>query len=307
MPTHNHIPSHPSAYETTPSTSAKGGFLLDMDGVIYKGSELIPGADEFIRQLLANDIPFMFLTNNSQRSQLDVVTKLRRMGITASEAHVFTCAMATAHFLREQKQHATAFVIGEGGLLSALHDCDIAIVDHTPDYVVIGEGRNLSFEQLEQATRMVMSGAKLIATNLDPNCPTSLGLRPGAGAIVRAIEAATGRQALGLGKPSPVMMRMACRQLGLQPQAITMIGDTMDTDILGGVQMGFTTILVLSGGTRAEDLDHFAYLPDIVAPSLQALIPMLQPSGRVVLDSTSPPPDSRRDLTPVWDSPALSR
>jgi NagD protein len=280
--------------------SMKSGFLLDMDGVIYRGSELIPGSEAFVGKLLELQIPFMFLTNNSQRSQLDVVTKLQRMGIVVDTHHIFTCAMATAHFLSEQKAHCTAFVIGEGGLLSALHDCGVAIVDQSPDYVVVGEGRHISFEQLEQATRMVMAGAKLIATNLDPSCPTAHGLRPGAGAIVRTIEAATGRSALGLGKPSPIMMRMASRQLGLPPEKISMIGDTMETDILGGVQMGFRTILVLSGGTSAEDLDKFAYLPDLVTSSLSALLPLLVDDGSLALDVLDQPQQNRRELAPVW-------
>ncbi len=274
------------------------GFLLDMDGVIYKGSQLVEGADKFISTLLEHEIPFLFLTNNSQRSQLDVVIKLRRMGISVTDRHVFTCAMATAHFLREQNENATAYVIGEGGLLSALHDCGIGIVDHSPDYVVVGEGRSLTFENLEQATRFVANGAKLIATNMDPNCPTNNGLRPGAGAIVRAIESATGKLAFGLGKPSPVMMRMAANVLGLQSSRIVMVGDTMETDILGGVQMGFKTVLVLSGGTQAEHLDNFSYLPDLVASSITALIPVVEQdltTCGMQLGSSS-----RKELAPVW-------
>jgi NagD protein len=273
------------------------GFLLDMDGVIYRGSELIPGADRFIAALQHHDIPFLFLTNNSQRSQLDVATKLRRMGITVDPTHVFTCALATARFLQEQMPHPTAFVIGEGGLLAALHDCGVAIVDHTPDYVIVGEGRSMNFEQIEHATRMVLAGAKLIATNLDPNCPTAQGMRPGAGAIVRMIEAATGRTALGLGKPSPVMMRMARKELGLRTAGITMVGDTMETDIIGGVQMGYRTILVLSGGTDAEDIKKFAFVPDLVVPSVATIADILQPDGSLRLDE--PPAPARPVIAPA--------
>src|ERR1043165_5987455 len=286
---------------TMPTTS---GFLLDMDGVVYRGSELIPGARRFIERLHNDSIPFMFLTNNSQRTRLDMATKLRRLGIAVSEEQVFTCAMATAHFLREQKRNATAYVIGEGGLISALHDCGIAIVDQRPDYVVIGEGRNVTFEQLETATRMVWNGARLIATNLDPNCPTADGIRPGAGAIVKAIECATGRTALGLGKPSPVMMRMAGRHLGLPPQRITMVGDTMETDVLGGLQMGYTTVLVLTGGTKVEDLDDYPYLPDYVAQSLGALTTMLCPDGSIDPGDGARSLATRHGLEPVWGRPA---
>jgi len=264
------MPAYAPDSVTFPS-AAPHGFLIDMDGVIYRGSELIPGADRFIADLLAHDLPFFFLTNNSQRTRRDVVAKLRRLGIEVEESHIFTCAMATARFLADQKPGGTAYVIGEGGLLNALHDNGYAIVDHDPDYVVVGEGRTVTFEMVETAVRMVMGGAKLIATNLDPNCPTQAGLRPGCGAIVAMLETATGRRAFSVGKPSAVMMRAARKELGLDASRTTMIGDTMETDILGGVQLGYRTILVLSGGTNREDLAAFAYRPDLVVESIAEL------------------------------------
>ena len=250
------------------------GFLIDMDGVIYRGGQLIPGAAEFVQQLQATNTPFTFLTNNSQRTRRDVVTRLSRMGIDVDEQHVFTCAMATARFLAQQLPNGTAYVIGEGGLLQALHANGYSIVDHAPDYVVVGEGRAFTFEMLEAATRMILDGAKLIATNLDPNCPTQNGMRPGCGAIVAMLETATGLKAFSVGKPSPVMMRMARKDQGLATDETTIIGDTMETDILGGVQMGYRTVLVLSGGTRREDLTRYAYRPDIVVDSLADLVGM---------------------------------
>jgi NagD protein len=262
--------SHVPDSVTFPS-SAPHGFLIDMDGVIYRGSELIPGADRFIGDLLSLNLPFLFLTNNSQRTRRDVMTKLNRLGIRVDESHIFTCAMATARFLAAQKPGGTAYVIGEGGLLHALHQNGYSIVDHDPDYVVVGEGRAVTYEMVETAVRMVMRGAKLIATNLDPNCPTQAGLRPGCGAIVAMLETATGRKAFSVGKPSPVMMRAARKELGLDASRTTMIGDTMYTDILGGVQMGYRTILVLSGGTARDDLAAFAYRPDLVVDSIADL------------------------------------
>src|SRR5439155_25189805 len=187
------------------------------------------------------------------------------------ERHIFTCAMATARFLALQKPGGTAFVIGEGGLLNALHQNGFAIVDHAPDYVVVGEGRTFNLEMVEAAVRMILRGAKLIATNLDPNCPTPNGLRPGCGAMVAMLESATGVKAFSVGKPSPVIMRGARKQLGLTTDETTMIGDTMETDILGGVQLGFHTILVLSGGTSHEDLPNFAYRPEKVVDSVAEL------------------------------------
>jgi NagD protein len=256
----------------------KHGYLIDMDGVLYRGSELIPGADVFIRHLRSRDIPFRLLTNNSQRTRRDVVAKVARLGIDVEEEHIYTSAMATARFLAQQKPGGTAFVIGEGGLLTALHQNGYAVVDHEPDYVVVGEGRTFNLELVEAAVRMILGGAKLIATNLDPNCPTNHGLRPGCGAMVAMLEIATGVKAFSVGKPSPVMMRAARKELGLSTDETTMIGDTMETDILGGVQLGFHTVLVLSGGTKAEDLSRYAYRPDVVVESLAEFAARLEES-----------------------------
>ncbi|MGH7225783.1 MAG: HAD-IIA family hydrolase [Gemmataceae bacterium] len=263
----------------------KQGYLIDMDGVLYRGTEMIPGADAFIRQLRLRDIPFRLLTNNSQRTRRDVVAKLARMGIEVEEEHVFTSAMATARFLARQTPGGTAFVIGEGGLLTALHQNGYAVVDHDPDYVVVGEGRTFNLELVESAVRMIAAGAKLIATNLDPNCPTHNGPRPGCGAMVGLLEIATGVKAFSVGKPSSVMIRAARKELGLSADETTLIGDTMETDILGGVQLGFHTVLVLSGGTRREDLRRYAYGPEVVVTCLAELSSLLektnwQPSWR---------------------------
>ena len=254
----------------------KQGYLIDMDGVLHRGSELIPGADIFIAQLRERDIPFRLLTNNSQRTRRDVAAKLARMGIDVEEEHVFTSAMATARFLAQQTPGGTAFVIGEGGLLNALHQNGYAVVDHDPDYVVVGEGRTFNLELVESAVRMITGGAKLIATNLDPNCPTQNGLRPGCGAMVGLLEIATGVKAFSVGKPSAVMMRAARKELGLATDETAIIGDTMETDILGGVQLGFHTVLVFSGGTQREDLCRYAYRPEVVVESLAELSGLLE-------------------------------
>ncbi len=268
------------------TTTVKHGYLVDMDGVLYRGPEMIPGADVFIRQLRARQIPFRLLTNNSQRTRRDVVAKVARLGIEVEEEHIFTSAMATARFLARQKPGGTAYVIGEGGLLTALHQNGFTVVDHEPDYVVVGEGRTFNLEMVEAAVRMILDGAKLIATNLDANCPTQNGLRPGCGAMVAMLELATGIKAFSVGKPSPVMMRIAGDELGLAPDEITMIGDTMETDILGGVQFGFHTGLVLSGGTRSEDLTKFAYRPEVIVDSVAEFTELLDQSGWRPLWST---------------------
>ncbi len=240
------------------------GFLIDMDGVIYRGSQVLPGADRFIALLRERNFPFLFLTNNSQRTRRDVATKLQRMGIDAYEEDIFTCAMATARFLARQKPNGTAYVIGEGGLLQALHQNGYSIVDSDPDYVVVGEGRTLTLEMVETAVRLIVNGAKLVATNLDPNCPTQYGVRPGCGAFVAMLESATGAKAFSVGKPSPVMMQAAGEELRVPAHQIVMVGDTMETDICGGVQMGYETVLTLTGSTSRDDLRRYAYRPDHV-------------------------------------------
>jgi NagD protein len=266
----------------------KYGFLLDMDGVIYRGSELIPGAQAFIQNLRETDTRFLFLTNNSQRTRRDVALKLCRMGVEATERDIFTCSMATARFVAQQKPNGSAFVIGEGGLLNALHLNGYSVVEENPDYVIVGEGRTMTFEMIEKAVRLVSNGARLIATNLDPNCPTEAGIRPGCGAIAAMIESATGKKAFSAGKPSPIMMRAARKQLGLTSEETVMVGDTMETDILGGVGLGYRTILVMSGGTVREDLPKFAYSPDLVLESVADIPETLNfPSDTITSPTTS--------------------
>jgi NagD protein len=252
---------------------AKKGFLIDMDGVIYKGTEPIEGAVEFIHYLRQEDYPFLFLTNNSQRTSRDVSYKLRKMGFDVTEEHIFTCGMATARYLAQKKPYGTAYVIGEGGLLNELHKVGYSIVDDHPDFVVIGEGRTIMLESVDKAINMILGGSKLIATNLDPNCPVGDGkYRAGCGAFVAMLEFATGKQAFSVGKPSPVMMRMARKALNLATDQTIMIGDTMSTDILGATSMGFTTVLTLSGVTQKEDLAQYGYAPDFIVTSLKDLL-----------------------------------
>jgi NagD protein len=251
----------------------KKGFLIDMDGVIYKGSEPIPGAVEFINYLKHHQYPFMFLTNNSQRTSRDVCYKLIKMGFDVSDTDIFTCAMATARYLASRKENGTAYVIGEGGLLTELHKVGYSIVDDQPDFVIIGEGRTIMLESVDKSINMIMNGSKLIATNLDPNCPVGNGkYRAGCGAFVSMLEFATGIKAFSVGKPSPVMMRMARKQLELGTDDTIMIGDTMGTDILGAGSMGFTTVLTLSGVTRESDLAQYGYSPDFIIRSVKDLL-----------------------------------
>jgi NagD protein len=248
------------------------GYLIDMDGVIYRGSEVIPGATEFLHHLQREDIPYLFLTNNSAYTPLDVVVKLRKFDIHTSVENVYTSALATAEFVHQQKPNGTVFVIGEGGLLNALNDVQYAISKEHPDYVIVGEGRVLNFEMVEQAHRCIAGGAALISTNADTWCPTDSGPRPGCGAIVALLESATGRTAYHVGKPNPFMMRAARKRINLSTDEVIMIGDTMETDIRGATDLGFKSILVLTGSTSLETLKHHPFAPTRVVTSIAELL-----------------------------------
>ncbi|HWZ15152.1 MAG TPA: HAD-IIA family hydrolase [Mucilaginibacter sp.] len=249
----------------------KHGLLIDMDGVIYSGDTLIHGADTFINHLLENNIPFTFMTNNSQRTSLEVVRKLRKLGIEITEEHVYTSAMATGKFLGDQGPDGTAYVLGEGGLLTSLHENGITLVDTDPEFVVLGEGRNFTLEMVQRAVDMILGGAKFITTNRDPSPKKPGWNNLGIAATTAMIEEATGRKAFVVGKPGPVMMRSARKFLGLETAETTVVGDTMETDIQGGVQMGYKTILVLSGIANKEDQSHYAFKPDLIVSSVDKI------------------------------------
>jgi NagD protein len=249
----------------------KQGLLIDMDGVIYSGETLIEGADKFINYLLKQKIPFTFMTNNSQRTRLESVRKLKAFGIEVTEDHVYTSAMATGKFLGDQGKSGTAYVLGEGGLLTSLHENGITLVNTDPEFVVLGEGRNFTLEMVQRAVDMILAGAKFITTNRDPSPKKPGWNNLGIAATTAMIEEASGRKAFVTGKPSPVMMRSARKYLGLETAETTVIGDTMETDIEGGVQMGYKTILVLSGIAKKEDISHYAFKPDLVVSTVEQI------------------------------------
>ena len=245
------------------------GFLIDMDGVIYGGDVMIPGADEFVARLLNENIPFTFMTNNSQRTPLEVVRKLKKLGIEISEKHVYTSAMATGKFIASQRPNGSAYVLGEGGLLTSLHDNGLTLVETDPDFVVLGEGRNFTLEMVQKAVDMILAGAKFITTNRDPSPKKKGWNNLGIAATTAMIEEATGTKAFVVGKPGPVMMRSARKFIGLETADTVVIGDTMATDIRGGVQMGYKTILVLSGVSTRSDLSHYAFKADMIVESVK--------------------------------------
>jgi NagD protein len=246
-------------------------YLIDMDGVIVRGSELIPGADEFLNRLHDRQIKFLILTNNPIYTPIDLQHRLQRIGISVTVEHLYTSAIATARFLKSQLPGGTAFIIGESGLSQALHDAGYVLTDHDPDYVVVGETTSLSYERLTQAVRLVSRGARFIATNPDPNGPGEGGLVPACGAITAFIQSATGVEPYFVGKPNALMMRTALRYLGEHSDNAIMVGDRMDTDIRVGTEAGLETVLVLTGVTRREMVDRFPYRPTRIVESVADL------------------------------------
>lgn len=243
-------------------------YLIDMDGVLISGQSLIPGADLFIERLHKKGIKFLVLTNSSSHTPNDLAHRLQRMGIEISKEEIFTSAIATARFLNTQKPEGEAFVVGETGLLVALHEVGYIQTDIDPDYVVLGETFNYNFEQITTAVRLVAAGSRFLATNPDATGPTDRGIVPACGAMAALIERATGVAPFYIGKPNPFMMRAALNHLGIHSENTVMIGDRMDTDIVGGIQSGLGTYLVLSGVTSRDQIAPFSYQPQKVFGSV---------------------------------------
>lgn len=242
----------------------KKGFLCDMDGVIYHGNHLLPGATEFVEWLNREDKKFLFLTNSSERSPRELKQKMQRLGLDIEESHFYTSALATAAFIKNQSPGCSAYVIGEAGLLNALYDAGITMNDVNPDYVVVGETRNYNYQSILKAVKLIQNGAKLIGTNPDLTGPAEEGIIPACRALVAPIELTTGRYAYYVGKPNPFMMRNGKRILGCHTSEMAIIGDRMDTDIIAGVEAEIDTILVLSGVSGIETLKEFSYSPKFI-------------------------------------------
>ncbi|MBP5183084.1 MAG: HAD family hydrolase [Lentisphaeria bacterium] len=258
------------------SLRRKKAFISDMDGVLYHGSRLLPGAAEFVRFLHETGKDFLFLTNSSERTPRELAAKLARLGIEAGEEHFYTSALATADFLFRQKENCSVFAIGEAGLYNALYEKGITMNDVNPDFVVVGETRTYSYERIEKAVRLVLAGARLVGTNPDMTGPTEQGIVPATGALIAPIELATGKKAYFVGKPNPFMMRRAVKKLEAKSCETVIVGDRMDTDIIAGVEAEVDTVLVLSGVTVAGDLPGFAYAPRYVFGGLDELTEVLR-------------------------------
>jgi NagD protein len=259
-------------------TRERRSWLMDMDGVIVREEQLVPGADRFVARLTETGHPFLILTNNSIFTPRDLAARLGRMGLDVSADRIWTSALATAKFLDDQRPDGSAFVIGEAGLTTALYEAGYTLVETDPDYVVLGETRTYSFERIARGIQLIARGARFIATNPDPTGPSPSGPLPATGSVAALISAATGVQPYFIGKPNPLMIRSALRQIGAHSESTVMIGDRMDTDIVTGLEAGLETILVLTGITEGEEqAQRFSYLPTRIVGSVADLIDEIHP------------------------------
>lgn len=254
------------------SIKSKSGFIIDMDGVIYHGNKLLRGVTDFLNWMEREGKRFLFLTNSSERTPKELHEKLKRLGINVSEDHFYTSALATAAFLSSQKPNGSAFVIGDAGLINALYSVGYSTNSVNPDYVVVGETHGYNFEKIEIAVNLVLKGARLIGTNSDISGPVENGITPSTKALIAPIEIATGRKAYFVGKPNPLMMRIALKRLGVKREEAIVIGDRMDTDVRCGLESEIDTLLVLSGITGLNDIDKFPYRPHFVLNGLIDLV-----------------------------------
>jgi NagD protein len=247
-------------------------WLMDMDGVLVHEEQAVPGADRFLANLRKREAPFLVLTNNSIYTRRDLAARLRTSGLDVPEEAIWTSALATAAFLEDQRPGGSAFVIGEAGLTTALHAAGYTLSERDPDYVVIGETRTYSFERITQAIRLIVRGARFIATNPDATGPGPDGPTPATGSVAALISRATGVEPYFVGKPNPLMMRSALNAIDAHSETAAMIGDRMDTDIVSGLEAGMHTVLVLTGITSRADAERYPYRPSQIVESVADLI-----------------------------------
>jgi NagD protein len=247
-------------------------WLTDMDGVLVHEGQPVPGAPDFVNRMKASGKPFLILTNNSIYTPRDLQARLARMGFEVDESSIWTAALATAQFLADQRPGGTAYVIGEAGLTTAMHAVGYVLGDYAPDYVVLGETRTYSFEQITKAIRLIDGGARFICTNPDATGPSIEGILPAAGSVAAMISKATGVEPYFVGKPNPMMMRSALNTIKAHSETTAMIGDRMDTDVLCGLEAGLETILVLTGISTREEAERYPYRPSRIIGSVADLI-----------------------------------
>lgn len=251
-------------------------WLTDMDGVLVHEEAALPGAADFIAALQQFGRPFLVLTNNSIFTPRDLRARLARSGISLPESAIWTSALATARFLAEQQPGVAAYVIGEAGLTSAMHEEGFILADTDVEFVVLGETRTYSFEALTRAIRLIDGGAKFIATNPDVTGPSREGPLPATGAVAAMITAATGVVPYYVGKPNPLMMRTALNRIGAHSETSVMIGDRMDTDVKSGLEAGMRSVLVLTGSTREDEITQYPFRPTAVLNGIADVVPLVE-------------------------------
>jgi NagD protein len=247
-------------------------WLMDMDGVLVREENAIPGAAEFLARLGELGRPFLVLTNNSIYTRRDLAARLRLSGLEVPEEAIWTSALATAAFLEDQRPGGSAYVIGESGLTTALHESGYTLTERDPDYVVLGETRTYSFERITQAIRLVERGARFIATNPDATGPSPDGPLPATGSVAALVSRATGVAPYFVGKPNPLMMRSALNAIEAHSETAAMVGDRMDTDVVAGLEAGMEAILVLTGISTRAAAERFPYRPSRIAESIADLV-----------------------------------
>lgn len=250
-------------------------WLTDMDGVLVHEGTALPGAPEFVKALRAKDRPFLILTNNSIFTARDLRARLATSGIDVPEESIWTSALATAQFLKDQIPGGSAYAIGEAGLTTALYEAGYTLTESDPDYVVLGETRTYSFEAITKAIRLILGGARFICTNPDTTGPSQEGPLPATGSVAAMITAATGRKPYFVGKPNPMMFRSALNRIDAHSEVTAMVGDRMDTDVVAGIEAGLQTFLVLTGSTKAADVDKYPFRPSHVVDSIANLIDLV--------------------------------
>ncbi|MCS0498397.1 HAD-IIA family hydrolase [Protaetiibacter mangrovi] len=248
-------------------------WLTDMDGVLVHENQPLPGAPELIHQWVESGTPFLVLTNNSIFTPRDLAARLRASGLEVPEERIWTSALATAEFCKSQIPGGSAFVIGEAGLTTALHEAGFVMTETRPDYVVVGETRNYSFEAITKAIRLINDGARFIATNPDATGPSSDGVLPATGAIAALITKATGKDPYVVGKPNPMMFRSAMNKISAHSETTAMIGDRMDTDVVAGIEAGLHTVLVLTGISDQAEIERYPFRPSEILNGVHELLP----------------------------------
>jgi NagD protein len=247
-------------------------WLTDMDGVLMREEQALPGAAEFLARLAERGRRYLVITNNSIFTPRDLSARLAHSGLDIPEESIWTSALATATFLADQLPHGSAYVIGEAGVTTALHEVGYTLTERSPDFVVLGETRTYSFEAITRAIRLIEKGARFIATNPDVSGPSEEGPLPATGAVAALITAATHQRPYFVGKPNPMMLRSALNRIEAHSENTVMIGDRMDTDVIAGIEAGLDTILVLTGSTRSGDVERFPYRPGRVLDSIADVV-----------------------------------